>query len=622
MAASLRPLECALLAAALLASPLCATRVSWRETHQAGRRGAAASHSATPVPVPRTRTEVGVEVQDQAPVLWSLIPSPYSEEMQKLASKGDSHASLAPQKYDGWRAWKAKFRPNRAYASVAEEVQAFRAYIENDQVIQTHNADHASSYYSLGHSEWSAHSFHEFENLIFPVKLNDIMPPVHAPSGEHVYLGQDGRPKPIPESVDWTKEGAVSPVSNQGECGSCWAFASTGAVEGLCAIAGNTPNADGPVALSQQELVSCDVGSLAAPYADDGCDGGLPQNAFGYISSTGGVCAEAEYTYTSGNEAALMHAVAQQPVAVGIQANSMQLQLYRSGVFDSPSCGKEPDHAVLIVGYGTTSTNVPYWKVKNSWGATWGDGGYFYLKRGVNQCGITTMPSYPVDCQSVNGGDPRGKAEAPLPSPANCPAPRDGDIKLTSYPAGNLLLHFEGAWHPLCSQHLAIETAELMCKALGYTTAWSFSDRTIPTQDTGPMFPSLHCNKTASSLPPSQIGGSNVLDVCTFKGAHTSDWLCELFGPSMAAYLVCHGTTPPQEVQACGTAGWPNRRLAPATDGTAVAALRDALAARSDRASSRQLGAMGVGAAACVALLAAVGVAYVRRRQRTAGLLV
>jgi len=93
------------------------------------------------------------------------------------------------------------------------------------------------------------------------------------------------------------------------------------------------------------------------------------------------------------------------------------------------------------------------------------------------------MPSYPVDCQSVNGGDPRGKAEAPLPSPANCPAPRDGDIKLTSYPAGNLLLHFEGAWHPLCSQHLAIETAELMCKALGYTTAWSFSDRTIPTQD-------------------------------------------------------------------------------------------------------------------------------------------
>lgn len=169
------------------------------------------------------------------------------------------------------------------------------------------------------------------------------------------------------------------------------AFASTGAVEGICAISGNFPNGDGPVPLSTQELLSCDVGTLAAPYADDGCDGGLAQNAFGYIQSTGGVCTEDEYTYASGNghsypcthctkrltvggymtvepgnEAALMHAVAQQPVVVAIQANSMQLQLYRSGVFDSPSCGKEPDHAVLLVGYGVTSTNVPYWKVREA----------------------------------------------------------------------------------------------------------------------------------------------------------------------------------------------------------------------------------------------------------------
>lgn len=122
-------------------------------------------------------------------------------------------------------------------------------------------------------------------------------------------------------------------------------------------------------------------------------------------------------------------------------------------------------------------------QVKNSWGASWGDNGYFYLKRGVNQCGITAMPSYPIECQPVNGGDPRGKPEEPLLSPADCPKPRNGDIKLTSYPAGNLLLHFEGAWHSLCSQHLQIETAELMCKTLGYTTAWSFSDRTIPTRD-------------------------------------------------------------------------------------------------------------------------------------------
>ncbi|KAJ1628915.1 hypothetical protein T492DRAFT_134994 [Pavlovales sp. CCMP2436] len=472
----------ALLACALFVAPLHASRPSWHSTHSAGANDQPASVSSHANPrqhaaAPTWTSEVGAPMQGDQVVLWSLIPSPYSEEMQKLASKGDSHAMLAPEKWEGWRAWKAKYRPTRPYESIATEVQAFRAYIENDQVISTHNGDHASSYYSLGHSEWSAHSFHEFEGLMFPVKAQDIMPPVYAAAGEHEYLDAAGKKRPIPESVDWTKEGAVTSVKNQGECGSCWAFASSGAIEGICAIEGQSVSSEGPVSLSQQELVSCDVGTLSAPYADDGCDGGLPQNAFGYVQETGGICTDSEYTYVSGNghsypcthcskrltiggymtvepgnEEALMHAVAQQPIAVGIQANSMQLQLYRSGVFDSPSCGKEPDHAVLIVGYGTTSTNVPYWKVKNSWGDTWGDNGYFYMKRGVNQCGITTMPTYPTDCSAVNGGDPRGKPVDVLPMPDDCPYPRNGDIKLTSYPAGNLLIHFEGAWHPLCSQ--------------------------------------------------------------------------------------------------------------------------------------------------------------------------
>lgn len=216
----------ALAACALLAAPIGAAHPTWRETHSAHSSAArSAPRGRAPVldsPAPHVRTEVGMSMPAKEPVLWSLIPAPFSEEMQKLASKGDSHALLAPQKYDGFRAWKSKYRANRPYASVAEEVQAFRAFIENDQVIETHNADHASSYYSLGHSEWSAHSFHEFENLMFPVKTQDIMPPVYASSGQHVYTDADGKPKPIPDFVDWTQENVVSPVANQGECGSCW----------------------------------------------------------------------------------------------------------------------------------------------------------------------------------------------------------------------------------------------------------------------------------------------------------------------------------------------------------------------------------------------------------------
>lgn len=217
----------ALVACALLVAPSFAAsgRPSWRDAHSKHETPSSqgGSHHPTSASTPRVvRTEAGVPVGERDPVLWTLMPSPFMEELQMLAAKGDSYATLAPQKWDAWRAWKATFRPGKQYESVGTEVQAFRAFIENDQVIATHNADHASSYYSLGHSEWSATSFHEFENLMFPVKTQDIMPPVHGSSGVHSYLDKEGKPKQIPASVDWTEEGAVSPVGNQGECGSCW----------------------------------------------------------------------------------------------------------------------------------------------------------------------------------------------------------------------------------------------------------------------------------------------------------------------------------------------------------------------------------------------------------------
>lgn len=204
--------------------PLSSAHVSWRKTHHRDHHDDYDDYNQpdhrydyhSPM-----RSEVGIDLPAETHVSWSSIPSPFREAMQDLAGKGDVHATHAVEKWDDWKQWKHKYL-NGSYASAAAEVQAFRAFIENDMVIDTHNADHASSYYSLGHSAWSAHSFHEFENLMFPVKYSDIMPPSYASVSTHKYLDQHGRPLALPESVDWTQKGAVSPVMNQGECGSCW----------------------------------------------------------------------------------------------------------------------------------------------------------------------------------------------------------------------------------------------------------------------------------------------------------------------------------------------------------------------------------------------------------------
>jgi len=198
----------------------------------------------------------------------------------------------------------------------------------------------------------------------------------------------------------------------QGQCGSCWSFSAAGAIEGAYQIAGNTL-----VDLSMEELVQCDT-------TDSGCNGGLMDNAFEWVSQHG-LTSLADYPYTSsagtrgtcdssaegnpivtvtsyhdvnsGDEDALLSAVAQQPVSIAIEADQSVFQLYSSGVLDSTSCGTTLDHGVLLVGYGTDeSLSKDYWKVKNSWGTSWGESGYIRMVRGSNMCGIATQPSYPT----------------------------------------------------------------------------------------------------------------------------------------------------------------------------------------------------------------------------------
>eukprot|EP00811_Abedinium_folium_P032944 NODE_5947_length_1718_cov_14.366436.p2 GENE.NODE_5947_length_1718_cov_14.366436~~NODE_5947_length_1718_cov_14.366436.p2 ORF type:complete len:382 (+),score=77.77 NODE_5947_length_1718_cov_14.366436:95-1147(+) len=231
----------------------------------------------------------------------------------------------------------------------------------------------------------------------------------------------------VPTSVDWRSQGAVTDVKNQGPCGSCWAFATTGALEGAWQIA-----AQQLISLSEQQFVDC-----STSYGNMGCNGGSVFFAFKYAAANP-ICTEGSYAYTgvgstcqgtsscnialvlgavtgyksvtTQDTAALQSAVAIGPVAVAIEADKQVFRNYKSGVISS-SCGTKLDHAVLVVGYGTQA-GVDYWLVKNSWGVSWGDSGYVKIQRGVagvGMCGIKTQDFYPI----VDGSKARGLFSVP-----------------------------------------------------------------------------------------------------------------------------------------------------------------------------------------------------------------
>lgn len=217
------------------------------------------------------------------------------------------------------------------------------------------------------------------------------------------------------DSVDWTTKGAVTPVKNQGQCGSCWAFSTTGSTEGRYAIAKGKLTS-----LSEQELVDCSKSE-----GNQGCNGGLMDNAFEWVRKNGGLCTESDYPYeaktsrckstkcknvgqitgykdlASGSMAQMYAAIQKGPVSIAIEADQSSFQQYSSGVLTG-NCGSQLDHGVLLVGYGADEASGDFWKVKNSWGASWGEKGYIRLCRdckknkGNGQCGILAAASYPV----------------------------------------------------------------------------------------------------------------------------------------------------------------------------------------------------------------------------------
>jgi len=303
---------------------------------------------------------------------------------------------------------------NVAVASGNHFVHMLQNFANNDDLIDTHNA--AGNTYTLGHNKFSHMNQDEWRAFVQASGLNK---PVES-EGPIAIHGAPENVSDLAAVVDWETAGAVTGVKDQGQCGSCWAFSTTGSVEGAYKIKYGSL-----VSQSEQHLVDCDNRKNGG--TDLGCNGGLMDSAFTWMKKNGGICTESKYPYTSGitksagtcsdscgkdaktapasytdvqknSDSALLSALNKQPVSVAIEADKASFQLYKSGVYSDANCGTTLDHGVLAVGYGTEGTQ-DYWRVKNSWGTSWGDKGYIKMARGVSgagQCGILSgPPSYP-----------------------------------------------------------------------------------------------------------------------------------------------------------------------------------------------------------------------------------
>ncbi|KAF8694893.1 hypothetical protein HU200_037994 [Digitaria exilis] len=316
-------------------------------------------------------------------------------------------------------------RHGRLYAHAGEKQRRLEVYRRNVELVEQFNSMNNGGY------KLADNKFADLTNEEFRAKMLGFGP--HSRTGHTTTapstmacadsgLAEDY--SDLPKSVDWREKGAVAPVKNQGECGSCWAFSAVAAIEGANQIKNGKM-----VSLSEQELVDCDTEAV-------GCAGGYMSWAFEFVMKNRGLTTEGNYPYlgmngncqtpklnesavtisgyrnvTASSEPDLLRAAAAQPVSVAVDAGGFVWQLYGGGVFTGP-CTSELNHGVTVVGYGETQGDTDgdggetpgqkYWVVKNSWGPEWGEAGYIRMQRQAvagaadGLCGIAVLPSYPV----------------------------------------------------------------------------------------------------------------------------------------------------------------------------------------------------------------------------------
>jgi len=315
------------------------------------------------------------------------------------------HGSAAQVEED-WQRWQKQH--GKKYRSVEEETMRLKIFTENKAKVERHNRFAKEGKFSF------YLKMNRFADML-SVEVTSTMNGYRKGNGSRAgaqFLRQSHLTS-LPDQVDWRDAGAVTAVKDQGKCGSCWAFASTGALEGM-----HKRSKGKLVSLSEQQLVDC-----SRDWGNQGCNGGEPEAAYSYVTEVGGIDTERSYLYEgeddvcrfqaqrvgakehghisvrTGDELALKEAVATQgPCSLAIDASHSSFHLYSHGIYREPQC--DPgllDHAVLAVGYGTVKGEGDYWLVKNSWGEGWGEGGYVRIAREEdNMCGVASQAAFPL----------------------------------------------------------------------------------------------------------------------------------------------------------------------------------------------------------------------------------